>query len=95
MQIVRRFFPEVIQDNESAYFAHLEGIVSSIDELAILEITKSPRSYNFRLAPSVPKYNSLLLEEILKFHNLYNIKLQLSKSIKTSATINFKINLDV
>lgn len=93
MQINKKFFPEVMQDNELAYFAHLEGIISSVDELSILEITKNPNSYHFRLAASVPMYNDMLLEEILKFHNLFHIKLDLSKSIKSSATITFEINL--
>ena len=83
-----------MQDNELAYFAHLEGIISSVDELSTLEITKNPHSYHFRLAASVPKYNEMLLEELLKFHNLFHIKLDLSKSIKSSATIVFEINLD-
>jgi hypothetical protein len=94
MQINRRFFPEVLPDNEIVYFAHLEGVISSVDELSTLEITKNPYSYHFRLAPSLPKYNEMLLQEILKFHNLFQIKLNLSKSIKTSATIVFEINLE-
>ena len=32
--------------------------------------------------------------EILKFHNLFQIKLALSKSIKASATISFQISLN-
>ena len=83
-----------MQDNELAYFAHLEGIIDSVDELSTLEITKNPRSYHFRLAASLPKYNEMLLQEILKLHNLFQIKLDLSKSIKSSATITFEINLD-
>jgi len=83
-----------MQDNEIAYLAHLEGIIDSVDELSILEITKNPQSYHFRLAASLPKYNDMLLEELLKFHNLLQIKLNLSKSIKSSATIVFEINLD-
>jgi hypothetical protein len=94
MQINKKFFPVVMLDNEEIYFAHLEGIIDSIDELAIMEITKTPTSYHFRLAPSLPKYNPMLLEEILKFHNMFQIKLDLSKSIKASATINFQIVLD-
>lgn len=94
MQINKKFFPEVMQDNELAYFAHLEGIIASVDELSILEITKNPNSYHFRLAASVPKYNEMLLEELLKFHNMFHIKLDLSKSIKSSATITFEISLD-
>jgi hypothetical protein len=94
MTISKRFFPEVMPDNEVAYFAHLEGVINSVDELSTLEITKNPHSYHFRLAPSLPKYNELLLEEILKLHNIFQIKLNLSKSIKSSGTINFEINLD-
>ena len=91
MQINKKFFPEVMQDNELAYFAHLRGIIDSVDELATLEITRNPNSYHFRLAPSIPKYNDMLLEELLKFHNLLQIHLDLSKSIKSSATIVFDI----
>ena len=94
MTVSKRFFPEVMPDNETAYFAHLEGVINSVDELSTLEITKNPHSYHFRLAASLPKYNELLLEEILKLHNIFQIKLNLSKSIKASATIVFEINLD-
>ena len=93
MTINKRFFPEVLQDNEMAYFAHLEGVINSVDELSSLEITKNPHSYHFRLAPSLPRYNELLLEEILKLHNIFQIKLNLSKSIKSSATLVFSIEL--
>jgi hypothetical protein len=94
MQINKKFFPQVMQDNEIAYFSHLEGIIASVDELSTLEIVRNPHSYHFRLAPSLPKYNELLLQEILKLHNLFQIKLNLSKSIKSSATIVFEINLE-
>jgi len=94
MQIQTKFFPKVMQDNEIAYLAHLEGIIDSVDELSTLEITKNPNSLHFRLAPSLPKYTNMLLEELLKFHNLLQIRLDLSKSIKSSATITFEINLN-
>lgn len=94
MTISKRFFPEVMPDNEVAYFAHLEGVINSVDELSTLEITKNPKSYHFRLVPSLPKYNPMLLEEILKLHNIFHIKLNLSKSIKASATIAFEIDLE-
>ena len=94
MDINKKFFPEVMQDNELAYFAHLEGILSAVDELATLEITKNPHSYHFRLAPSLPKYTESLLEELLRFHNLLQIRLILSKSIKSSGSISFEINLE-
>lgn len=94
MQIIKKSFPKILPDNEYLYFAHLEGIIDSIDELSTMEITKTPTSYLFRLASSLPKYNEMLLQEILKFHNLFHIKLELSKSIKLSSRIVFSINLE-
>jgi len=94
MIISKRFFPELLPDNELAYFSHLQAVIEAIDELSTLEITKNPQAYHFRLAPSLPKYNELLLQEILKLHNIFQIKLTLSKSIKSSGTINFEINLE-
>jgi hypothetical protein len=93
MQIQTKFFPQVMPDNELAYLAHLQGVIDSVDELSTLEITKNPNSYHFRLAPSLPMYNDMLLEELLKFHNMLQIQLNLSKSIKSSATIVFNISI--
>lgn len=95
MEIVTKFFPKVMVDNELAYLSHLEGIISSVDEMAIMEIVKNPHSYHFRLVPSIPKYSEMLLEEILKFHTMLNIRLDLSKSIKSSGgTIVFDISIE-
>ena len=94
MQIHKKFFPNVLPENEIAYFAHLQGLIDSVDELSAMEITKKPHAYHFRLAPSLPKYNEMLIEELLKFHNMFHIKLNMSKSIKTSGSIVFEINLE-
>ena len=93
MTVSKKFFPEVMPDNDEIYLNHLIGVIESVDELSSLEITKTPNSFHFRLAPSLPKYNSVLLEEILKLHNLFSIRLNLSKSIKSSATLVFSIDL--
>jgi hypothetical protein len=95
MEINRKHFPRVMQDNDEIFLAHLEGVISSVDELCSLEITKSLESYRFRIACSLPKYNNMVIEEILKFCNLFHIRLDMSKSIKTSSVITFEINLDL
>ncbi len=94
MDINKKFFPEVLLENEKAYFAHLEGVIGSVDEYSSLQITYTNNAYIFRLAPSLPKYNNMLLEEILRLHNMFRIKLDISKSIKTTGTIVFKIDLE-
>lgn len=93
MEIVTKYFPKIMQDNDMVFLTHLEGVIDSVDEFATMEITKTNFSYKFRLVASHPKYNEMLLQEILKFHNLFNLKLNLSKSIKTTTTIVFEINL--
>jgi hypothetical protein len=94
MEINRKHFPKVMQDNDEVFLAHLEGVISSVDELCSLEITKNTHSYRFRIAASHPMYNNMLIEEILKFCNMFNIRVDMSKSIKTSSVITFEINLD-
>lgn len=91
MIVVRKFF-EIIPDNEEVYFSRLIGFIDSLDELSKLQITKQKTSYQFRLSPSVPKYNNLLIKELINFHNLYHIRLDISKSIKASGTLYFKIS---
>jgi len=94
MQIHKKFFPKIILDNDQLYLSHLEGVIDSVDELSSMEITKLDNAYKFRLAPSLPKYIPFLLQEILKFHTMVGIHLELSKSIKTSNTIVFQIILE-
>ena len=93
MEINRKHFPKLMQDNDEIFLAHLEGVISSVDELCSLEITKSLESYRFRIACSLPKYNNMVIEEILKFCNMFKIRLDMSKSIKTSSVITFEIDL--
>ena len=93
MQIEKKFFPKIMTDNDEIYFSHLEGIIDSVDELSSMEVVKHPNHYSFRIAPSLPRYTNMLIEELFKFHNLFQIKLNMSKSIKTNAIISFEITM--
>ena len=95
MEINRKHFPKVMQDNDEVFLAHLEGVISSVDELCSLEITRNTDSYRFRIAASIPKYNNMIIEEILKLCNMFKIRVDMSKSITTSSVITFEINLEV
>jgi hypothetical protein len=94
MDINKKHFPKVMQDNDEIFLAHLEGVIGSVDELCSLEITKNPDNYRFRIAASLPKYNNMLIEEILKFCNMFQLRIDMSKSIKTSSIITFEININ-
>lgn len=93
IKIEKKFFPNILSENDLTYFAHLEGKINSVDEFSNILITKKPEGYDFRIAPSHPKYNEIIIEELINFHNIFNIRLIFSKSIKTTGTIAFKINL--
>ncbi len=84
---------DILPDNEALFLSMLQGVIESVDELCCLEVTKLRNVYQFRIAPSVPMYNNLLLQEILKLHNMFNIKVDLSKSIKSSGSLAFSIDV--
>lgn len=92
MEISKRYFPEIMLDNDAVYLAHLTGVLESVDEFATMEVTKTPSAFHFRIVPSLPKYLMPLLDEVLTLNNVYKFRLELSKSIKSSGTLNFQIN---
>ena len=91
MQTVYRFFPEILTDNDENYFQLVMAVIESVDEIASLEVCKMPTSYNFRIIPSMPKYTNTLIQELTKLHNLFKIHMEISKSIKSSSVIIYKI----
>lgn len=93
MIVKKKYFPEIIPDNDEMYFSSLIGYIESIDELCSVQITHDKSKYHFRVAPSHPKYTQLLFDELINFHNLFSIRLDISKSIKTTGTIAFNIKL--
>jgi hypothetical protein len=92
MKLIKKNFT-ILPDNDITYFAHLTGIFDSADELSTVEICKNPHSYTFRVACSAPRYAQVLLGQLLDFHNLLGIHLNLSKSIKNNHTISFEITM--
>lgn len=93
MTISKVGFPAILEDNELAYYSMLQAIIESIDVTANLRITRKPQGVSFILAPSMPGHTQLLLQEILAYHRSMGIKLNLSKSIRTTTTIQFEIPL--
>ena len=92
MEIQTKFI-EILSENDNLYFAQLQGVIESVDELASMQITQTPYHYNFRVAPSLPKYTNNIINALTQFHNTLGLRLIFSKSIKTTGSIYFKINL--
>lgn len=94
MEVCRKHFPELIPDNDDVWIKHLSGACEAIDEFSAMEITKVTDGVFFRIVSSVPKYTIPLLEEVLKFSNNYKLRLELSKSIKSSGSLCFLIKTE-
>lgn len=93
MEISKSGF-SILSENEKIYFSLLESVVSSVDDYSYLTVIKNPDSYLFRISPSDSSLTNLLIREINNLHNLINVELNYSKSMKTSSTISFKILLN-
>jgi hypothetical protein len=91
MIVSKKFFPEIMNDNEETYFQLLQGAIESVDEFASVEIVKCPKAYHTRIATSLPIYTDSLIEEILKLNNMFKLKIDMNKSMKTSSTVAFNI----
>ena len=94
MEICRKGFAGIITDNDEVYLQNLYGVIESVDELSSLEISKTPSSMHFRIAPSTPSYLEPILKEILKLNNMFGIRLDMGKSMKTSCVITYSININ-
>jgi hypothetical protein len=94
MEVQRRGFPEIISDNDEVFIQMLIGVVGSVDELSHVDIMKTPFHLHFRVAPSTPVYFNNLLQEILKLNNMFNIRIEMGKSMKKNSTITFNIKIN-
>lgn len=94
MAEVNKTYTEVLHDNDELYIDKVLCIIESVDLHSHVEISKVQNKLGFRVASTLPKYNALLLEELLAFHNLFGIHLDISKSIKTSGIIDFSVKIN-
>lgn len=91
MKIIYKNIGSVVLENDRAYLNVLEAVLNSVDELCTLEINKEPKAYSFRVATSSPSYLTPIIESLNSLHNAFNIKVDFSKSIKSSSSIFYKI----
>ena len=94
MEVQRRGFPAIGMDNDEVFIEQLIGVIGSVDELSHVDIVKTPFNIHFRVAPSMPVYFNNLLQEILKLNNMFSIRVEMGKSMKTNSTITFNIKIN-
>ena len=81
----------IITDNEESYISLLEGAVSAVDEYSRMVITRFSFDFHFRIVPSEGVFLNDIVKEVLKVNNLVGIKVEMSKSVKSTAAIEFLI----
>lgn len=92
MKVYRKYIG-VIPDNEEKYFSILSAVIESVDELSVMVIQKNPRDYRFQITPSEAYYIPHIIQEVNKLNNLYGLKVNFSKSMKTSCSIDFVLQV--
>lgn len=84
-------FPPIIPDNDVYYIRLLEAFLNSVDESCAAEITDRLSSIGIRISPSLPEYSQLIFGAVKEMHYMIGIRVEFSKSIRTSNTIDFSI----
>lgn len=91
MRIKLTGFPPILKDNDAFYFMQLQGIINSTDEYAHVEATNKLSGVSVRIATSTPQYSQHVLKAIKDFHYMLHLRVEFSKSIRTTSTIEYQI----
>ncbi len=94
MIITKQGFTSIVPDNELAYYRHVQAAIESIDPDSTLLLNKGVANISIRLSPSHPKFINDLISVLNNIHNALSLRVTYSKSMKTSCTINYQINLE-
>lgn len=84
-------FPPILPDNDVCYLRLLEAFLNSVDESCNAEVTYRLSSIGVRIAPSTPDYAQHILEMIKEMHYMLGLRVEFSKSIRTSSTVDYMI----
>lgn len=85
--------PDVIPDNDAAYFSILEEKIILEDKGAQLIVKSSIEGLVISILPSIPILKVELVKVIRKLHYQLNIKIEFSKSLLISKYITFKVKV--
>jgi hypothetical protein len=91
MNITTLNFPPIMPDNDMYYLRLLEAFLNSVDESCNAEVTYRLASIGIRIAPSTPDYTQHILETVKEMHYMIGLRVEFSKSIRTSSTIDYII----
>lgn len=92
METLFKNFPQILPDNETHYYNSLRGVIESVDPQSSFLITRRMSGITVRITPSSSSHLNSIIEEINKLNTMFGIRVDFSKSMKTTYTINFNID---
>lgn len=81
-------------DNDAAYLNHVEYVVRTIDDCAIITIVQRLDSICFHITPSHEALKQSLIRSIRKSHYSLGLGIQFSKSVNATPVITFWTNFN-
>lgn len=81
----------LLPDNEENYFSLLSAVIESVDEFSVMVIVRNPKDYHFKISPSEAIYISPIIKEVNNLNNVFGLRVDFSKSMKNSASIDFSL----
>lgn len=85
--------PDVIPDNDAAYFSLLEEKIKAVDGQSQITVKFSIEGLVVHILPSLPYFRDNIIKEIRKLHYLLDLKIEFSKSLLISKYITFKVKI--
>lgn len=85
--------PDIIPDNDAAYFNMLEEKILELDDKAEVIVKSSIEGLVISVLPSLPFIREDMVKSIRKIHYLLDIKIEFSKSLLISKYITFKVKV--
>ena len=81
----------ILEDNSLLYLMYLNAAVKHADPDANIRIEKIQDRLQITVFPDVPEFRQHILENILSFHKLFNLKTDFAKSTKQMKNLYFTI----
>lgn len=90
--VQRKGFPDAIPDNDALFLAHFESFIETVDVDALIHEEKGPSKLYFSIVPSKTIFFDNIISQISEYFTIFGLRVDFSKSMKSSFTIKFSIN---
>lgn len=85
--------PDIIPDNDAAYFNLLEEKIKEVDSQCEITAKSSIEGLVVYVLPSLPHFRDNIVKAVRKLHYLLDMKVEFSKSLLISKYVTFKVKI--